>query len=685
MEGRVMKQKKQRHTIKKVVKLGLLPKLLLGTLVPLIIILLFTGILLNRQVGNTITTMQNDYLSAETNRSAIQVEAFFQKFFGVAETEAASPTVMESLLNWNAQDFQGSEQYAKMKKELQDLQASRPDDIMNVYLTSIATKQVMQSNGEFLSLPGFDVTSRGWYQQVTTENQTIVTGAYEDANTGELVVTVATPVNQNGQIIGVISLDITLTNLEKELSAISIGSTGYITVYDADKEVVYHQDEQYILQGVDNLEYSDNMKAALKSGQSTDSMKYTRAGNTYYGAISYLDSIDYFVLGVMPEAEYVSFIQQSRSTMILYFTLCIVVLCVVIIFFARNIIASIRKLAFAARELADGKLDVEISISSNDEVGMLGQDIQDIVARLKTYISYIDEISDVLGEMGHGNFAFTLEHEYAGEFAKIKVALLEIQAKLSETMRSIVHAAEQVDNGAHQVALGSQSQAQGSTEQASSVEELSAQIQELSKDADQNRETAITISQSLGDMGQQIQTSNQEMAHLLQAIDNISKKSNEIIKIIKTIEDIAFQTNILALNAAVEAARAGAAGKGFAVVADEVRNLAAKSAEAAKNTTDLIQGSVEAVEDGHQIAVATASELESATTATEEMVSKVRTIAQSYQDLTTQLDQLSIGVDQIANVIQTNSATSQESAATSEELSSQAHILKDLVAKFKLQ
>ncbi len=680
-----MKQKKQQHTTQKTVKFGLLPKLLLGTLVPLILILLFTGIFLNQQVGNTITTMQNDYLSAETNRSAVQVEAFFQKFFGVAETEAASPTIIEGLQNWSAQDFEGSEQFLILKKDLQEIQNSRSEDIMNVCLTSIATKQVIQSNGDFLSLPGFDVTSRGWYQQVMAEQKTIVTGAYEDANTGELVVTIATPVSQNGTVIGLVSLDIILTNLEKELSAISVGSTGYITVFDSDLEVVYHPEEQYILQGVDDVEYSDNMKEALKSGQSIQSMQYTRAGNTYYGTISYLDNIDYLVLGVMPEAEYVSFIQQSRSTMTLYFALCIIILSVIIAVFARNIIRSIRKLAFAARELADGKLDVEIAITSNDEVGMLGQDIQDIVARLKTYIIYIDEISDVLGEMGHGNFAFTLQHEYAGEFSKIKVALLEIQSQLSQAMLSIMQAAEQVDTGANQVALGSQSQAQGSTEQASSVEELSAQIQELSKDADQNRETAIVVSQNLGEMGQQIQTSNQEMANLLQAIDNISKKSNEIIKIIKTIEDIAFQTNILALNAAVEAARAGAAGKGFAVVADEVRNLAAKSAEAAKNTTDLIQGSVEAVEEGHQIAVTTATELENATAATEEMVSKVHTIAQSYQDLTTQLDQLSIGVDQIANVIQTNSATSQESAATSEELSGQAHILKDLVAKFKLQ
>ena len=241
-----------------------------------------------------------------------------------------------------------------------------------------------------------------------------------------------------------------------------------------------------------------------------------------------------------------------------------------------------------------------------------------------------------------------------------------------------------MDCGADQIAQGAQTQAQGATEQASSVEALSDKLRQLHLEAEQNVDNAAVVSENTRKMGAEMQKSNQEMTSLLGAIDNISQQSNEIVKIIKVIEDIAFQTNILALNAAVEVARAGAAGKGFAVVADEVRNLAAKSAEAAKNTTTLIQHSVEAVEQGRKIATGTAQILRGTTADAEENVEKVAVIAQSYQDITRELDQISQGISQIAGVIQSNSATAEESAAASEELSGQAQMLKGMIQGFQL-
>ena len=679
LKGENVQTKKQNT-----VRFGVLPKLLIGILGPLVVILLVVWALLNTKVAHTITTMQNDYLSAEVDRSAAEVESFFQKFFGVAETEAISPTILTALRNWDPATFQGSEQAQTVQAEMIRVRDAHSEDIINLCLTSIGTKQLIQSHGAFLSMPEFDVTTREWYQRVISEQQTVVSGAYVDVNTNQLIATIATPIYDGGNIIGVLSMDIAVTNLIERLSQISIGQTGYITVYDTAQNVLYHPDESYILQNLSDIPYSDNIKTALANGENVESMYYTRGDGSYYGTSVFQEGVQYLILGVMPEAEYNAYAAQTRHTTILSFVLCILILSVIIIVFAKTMVRSLKKLTMVARQLADGHLDVQMDVKSHDEVGLLADDIQDIVSRLKTYIVYIDEISLVLGEMSNGNLVFTLQHEYQGEFYRIKEALLKIQSNLSLTIKSITQAATQVDNGAHQVALGTQSQAEGATEQASSVEELSAQIQELSKKADDYTETAMTVNQNLDIMGQQIQTSNQEMSHLLQAINNISQRSHEIIKIIKTIEDIAFQTNILALNAAVEAARAGAAGKGFAVVADEVRNLAAKSAEAAKNTTNLIQGSVEAVEEGHSIAMTTAEALQNATAETDEIVTMVGKIANSYHILSGQLEQLSSGVDQIANVIQTNSATAQESAATSEELSGQAHILKDLVAKFRL-
>lgn len=666
------------------VQFGVLQKLLLGILCPLVIILLIVGVMMNAQISTTMTDMENSYLNAETARSSAQVEKFFQEFFGVVETEAVSPSVLETLKNWDAQTFAGSPQAASLKQELQKIQQAQSEDILNVGVASTATKQLLQSNGELLSLPGYDVTTRTWYVHAVEQQKTVISEPYLDVNVNDYVVTVATPVIENGQVLGVVIADISIVNLRNVLSQIQIGSTGYITVFDADHNILYAPEEDLLLKGVADLAYSDNLKQVLMNNQTVENIEFTNEGISYYGTTSYLDALGYVVVGMMPADEYLSPIAQTRYTTIGFFVACILILCVIVVLIASAITKSLKRLASVARELANGHLDVDVNVNGSDEVGMLARNIHDIVERLKTYILYIDEITEVMSGIGQGNLVFTLQHEYVGEFAKVKDALLHIQSNVSDTMRSIGEAADQVDSGANQVSQGAQSQAQGATEQASSVEELSAQIQDLSKSADENRETAITATNNLNEMGHQIQTSNQEMSNLMQAIDNISQKSNEIIKIIKTIEDIAFQTNILALNAAVEAARAGSAGKGFAVVADEVRNLAAKSAEAAKNTTILIQGSVDAVQEGHDIAVMTAQALENATTQTATTVSMITEITQSYQELTNQLDQLSIGVDQIASVVQTNSATAEESAAASQELSSQAHLLKDLIARFRL-
>ncbi len=664
---------------------GVLQKLLIGIIGPLLIILTLVGILMNRQVSTTIMDIQNDYLKVGSEHAATEVSSFFESYFGALEATAVTPNVAENLRAWTGEDFVGSDTEKSMVKVLKNLQNTAPNCIMNVYITNGRTKDILQSSGVLLSSKTFDVSSREWYQRAVAEQKTIVSGAYEDLNTGELVVTIATPIMDQGKLTGILALDITVTNLMEKLSNISVGETGFITVFDTANRVLYHPDRQYILEDIAGLSYNEEMKQILQNDQNIDHIEYTENGEKYYGATVFLDNVQYLVLGGMPEQEYLAQIVSTKHKTIYCFAFCMAILSIIISFYAKKIIKSLKKLTNAAKELADGHLNVEIEVHGKDEIGVLGDDIQKIVDRLKIYITYIDEISAVLKEIADGNLVFTLQQTYDGEFEKIKVALLDIQSNLTTTMLGIADSAEKVDISSDQVAQGSQAQAQGATEQASSIEELSAHIQHLSHEADENVNHALKINANLGNMGDEIQNSNMQMDNLLHAIGNISEKSNEILKIIKAIEDIAFQTNILALNAAVEAARAGEAGKGFAVVADEVRNLAARSAEAAKNTNVLIQDSVNAVQEGYEIATKTAKALDGATAETADIVQMVSGMVQSYQDLTTQLDNITVGVDQIANVVQTNSATAEESAAASEELASQAAILKHMIEKFRLQ
>lgn len=352
------------------------------------------------------------------------------------------------------------------------------------------------------------------------------------------------------------------------------------------------------------------------------------------------------------------------------------------VWLSRVLSRPINEMATAARSLAEGNLDVNITYVSKDEIGSLANSLKAASSTLK---QYVNDISHHLNSMAKGDMTEEITQDYRGDFAPIKESLLKISRDLSKTISIIDASAEQVSSGAEQVSSGAQALAQGATEQASSVEELSASIAEIAERVNKNAANAANADQFSQQSSAGLVHGNEQMQSMVSAMTEISDSSSQIANIIKTIEDIAFQTNILSLNAAVEAARAGDAGKGFAVVADEVRSLANKSAEAAKNTTALIQHEISAVEKGQKTADETAKSLSSVMDTAKKTTDLIDKISSASAAQATSINQITAGVDQISAVVQTNSATSEESAATSEELSSQAQMLKNTLAVFKLQ
>ncbi|MDR1547011.1 MAG: methyl-accepting chemotaxis protein [Hungatella sp.] len=356
---------------------------------------------------------------------------------------------------------------------------------------------------------------------------------------------------------------------------------------------------------------------------------------------------------------------------------------IIAIAITRGITRPIDELKMVADRMAQGDLKCRPEYSSEDELGHLADSMRTMMGRLSYYMDYI---SVTTSRMAQGDFDIPHDpEEFKGEFRSVQLSIQNLTNSLNDVMAKITQSSDQVASGAEQVASSAQALSQGATEQASSIEELAATINDISNNINLNAENAKETNQQVNNTATELEYGKTQMQDLTNAMEDISKASAEIGKVIKTIEDIAFQTNILALNAAVEAARAGAAGKGFAVVADEVRNLANKSQEASKNTAALIEHTLASIESGNHIAKETAKSMDRIVQSSKTAADLAYQISTASKDQAFSVAQVTQGIDQISSVIQTNSATSEESAAASQEMAGQAQMLKLLMEKFQLK
>lgn len=374
---------------------------------------------------------------------------------------------------------------------------------------------------------------------------------------------------------------------------------------------------------------------------------------------------------------------RAYLTIVVILILSIIISMIVVKILSVLILTPLNQVLYAMDEMSKGNVHTTVEYESKDEFGEMADSVRSSVATLSEYINQID---DIMRRMSDGDFKIERAKEpFKGDFSSIENSIMKFVDKISDTLKTVAESSVQVSSGAAQVSSGAQALSQGTTEQASSVEELSATITEISNQVSQNAENANQANQKANQVENEASESSNRMKNMLEAMEDISNSSSKIGKIIKTIEDIAFQTNILALNAAVEAARAGAAGKGFAVVADEVRTLASRSADASKNTAMLIENSIKAVKNGEEIASQTAESLNKVVEGVQQVANIINRISVASKDQSSAISQVTLGMEQISAVIQTNSATAQQSAAASEQLSSQSEMLKSLISQFRLK
>ena len=596
---------------------------------------------------------------------------------------------------------------------------------LDPYLQNKILAQTIQNNPNFILLYQQDTTGqqtaitsgtlsnradRWWFKQEMQTKKPFVSTSYFDVNTKEAVVSLIFPVwaqDASSRMTGVLGADFGLTRLQEIVDHYNTPDM-YTVVVDGDGNVVAHPDQNQVSEIYNYLNSTKSTEAGssttvpmelpkglpeltrdLLSGHSgTDELNNIQGEPSIfcYTPVEIPgDSADWGVITVaLKSAVYDSTYKLAYSIMTVAAILLVLVV-LFAIFFARNLTRPLLDLSRVANEIAAGNLNTSLNTKRNDEIGDVSQALNKTIVRLKSYIDYINEITQVLDQIAGGNLCFELKYDYAGEFHSIKEGLFGIRDNLSHIIFNTKSIAETVNREAYSLSNASQSLAQGTTEQAASVEQLSASIAQILENVKINANNAKDAEHFSVEAGEMVETGNKQMKQMVEAMNNISTSSSEISKIIKTIDDIAFQTNILALNAAVEAARAGAAGKGFAVVADEVRSLAQKSAEAAKDTTALIEHSITSVEEGQKIAHNTAISLQAIVEGTSQTLHLVREIAAACAEQSMSIEEITIGVEQVSSVIQTTSATAGESAEASSQLSVQANNLKDLMDRFQVE
>lgn len=567
------------------------------------------------------------------------------------------------------------------------------------YLDGKVAAYYMRSAG-YIDTSGTDLSAGGnvmneEYFVAAMKGNTYMSAPYITEDKKDMYIVISAPVKNGEQITAVVYFVCDTSILSSIVVGTSVGNLGTAYILDKYGRTIAYSDPALVLNSENIIESAktnpnDTYLAELAvveqkmiSGKAGID-QYSDHGEPCIQSYAPIPGSDGWSIAITANLD--EFMQPANIAAIMQ-TLATLLLCILAFFIAKkigkSIAAPITACAARLKLMAQGDLHTPVPQSSaKDERRTL---INGLDVAVTTLGRYVEDIDHSMGEMAKSNFDFNSSEQYIGDFQSIETSIVAFRTTISSVLKQIKQSAQQVSTDSNQVSSGAQSLAQSATEQANSVVELSAEMVDISEQIKQTSENTTNLKQLACVVGSEVTASGEQMTEMVVAISEIRKASERIGKIIKTIEDIAFQTNILALNASVEAARAGAAGKGFSVVADEVRNLASKSSSAAKQTNTLIDASVQSVANGVGLADRTAASLAKVVTGTAQMTTLIAQIADASTQQSQSIAHVKAGVEQINASIQINSATSEESAAASVELNSQADKMETLVSKFQLK
>ncbi|MGN1415771.1 MAG: methyl-accepting chemotaxis protein [Oscillospiraceae bacterium] len=565
------------------------------------------------------------------------------------------------------------------------------DDLLDCY-TAYEDVSLYMAVTDTSTLPeGFDATTRSWYKDAVSADAVIFTAPYVDTATGAMVITVAAPIRENGSIVGVFGCDITLDHIVDLVTGMSITENAVPVLIDGEGNFMIGgssafnagSDESGNAVTVSASEAGGDYQTVLSalSDEVYFDVNTDFDGVKKYFAFNRLENSDWTIGCVIPKNDINSTLTGLAIMEAVMLVLFIAAGSAVVIAVTRSQLKPLKKISEAADRIASGELSATFDYNAGDEIGTLCANFARCTDITRKYIA---DISDKLDRLAKGDFTVTVDEDYIGDFAPIKASLTNIIDSMRSTLNNIDAASKQVSMGAGNVAQTAADLAAGVSDQTESVNRLNADITAIMDKVRESSTIADDARILAGSAKERIEDSNREMEKLLKAMSEISAMSAETAKIVRTIDDIAFQTNILALNASVEAARAGAAGKGFTVVADEVRNLAGKSAEAANRTSKLISETTEAISAGAALADSTAGYLAEAVGNTVRVDENICRISEFTREQSRYMDEISENIRSISDVINSTSGSTQSEAALSEELSGQAEMLDKLISEFRL-
>ncbi|MFG6322382.1 MAG: Cache 3/Cache 2 fusion domain-containing protein [Lachnospiraceae bacterium] len=648
-----------------------------------ILVFLIVAIVAIVMVSWTIMTSRETELTLESSAAARQLTGFLEQYIRSVEQLAVNPEIKDVMLQTGAgDDILLADNMDTVMANLVSIANTDPENTMSVWISDLDASVLTQSDG-YTSGEGWDVTTREWYKCIDLRS-TILTEPYVDSSTGKMILSAVSPIYDDaGTAIGAVGVDISLAHMTDIMSTYKIGRNGYMLLISGSGTFLYHPQTDIIQKNIAEINISQNVVNAVLSGSDVF-LRYTVDGVAKYGSVSPVGETGYIVLSNMPLTEYYSVLVMMVIAFFVIFAVGILLIALSIRKSAAKLTKPILELNHTAQQLAAGDLDVHLKITSEDEIGELGESIGKTVARLKQYIVYIDETADVLAHIADGKLGIHLKNDYAGEFQKIKTALLNISSSMNDVMEGINASSERVSVGACELANASQMLAESAELQAASVEQLAATTATVAEHVEESHRDAEASAKQTEKVTLMIEQNQEKMTMMMDAMNEIRQTSQQVVGIIQTIEEIADQTNLLSLNASIEAARAGEAGKGFAVVADEIGKLALESSKAASSTRELIEISMDEISKGNSVATDALNSLKDSVSAVDHVNDMIKKAAENSAVQAENMEQLRIGIDEIARGIQDNSAASQETSATSEELATQADLLNKMVQKFEL-